>query len=174
MTPRANAHAAIAAPARPPGGPPRRQPRHPITVTPPTHCCDDRLSSGNTRASTTPRPLDDHGRPGLDRLGRRRLRQRDGRELRRQLQDRADHRPRLANTQPARARDRRLRRLVQPPTPTLITRRYPPSRVRSAPRVPLRGRETLRSRRHTPGKEGNQSTQSPSNPVRLTGPSGVD
>ena len=27
--------------------PPRRQPRHPHhTVTPPTHCCDDRLSSG--------------------------------------------------------------------------------------------------------------------------------
>ena len=60
--------------------------------------------------------LDDHGVLAVDRLGRRRLRQRHGRELRRQLQDRADRRPRLAHPHPARARDRRVRRLVQRPT----------------------------------------------------------
>jgi IS30 family transposase len=58
------AHAAIAAAARPPGAPPRRQPRHPAggaavgTPTQPspavprfvsrTHCCDDRLSPPST------------------------------------------------------------------------------------------------------------------------------
>jgi putative transposase len=45
-------------------------------------------------------------RPRKRRVGRRRLRQCAGRELRRQLQDRAHHRPRLAHPIPARARHR--------------------------------------------------------------------
>ena len=65
----------------------------------------------------------DAGRPrraGLGRIGRRRLRQRGRRELRRQLQDRADRRPRLALARPARARRGRIHRLVQrrPVTPS--------------------------------------------------------
>ena len=62
-------------------------------------------------------------RARLDRIGRRRLRQRARRELRRQLQDRADRRPRLAHPQPARARDRRVRRLVQQRAPARSARR---------------------------------------------------
>ena len=53
----------------------------------------------------------------------------DGRELRRQLQNRADRRPRLANPDTARARRRRIHRLVQPPTATRIARRHPPGRA---------------------------------------------
>ena len=52
-------------------------------------------------ASTTPRSLDDHDVLASIGIGRRRLRQRAGRELRRQLQDRADRRPRLANPRPS-------------------------------------------------------------------------
>ena len=74
-------------------------------------------------------------RARIDRHGRRRLRQRGGRELRRQLQDRADPRPRLAHQDTARARDRRIRRLVQPPAPALSPQRQPASRTR----IPLRG-----------------------------------
>jgi hypothetical protein len=61
-------------------------------------------------------------RAGVDRDRRRRLRSRDGRELRRHLQDRTDLRPRLQDTITARAGDRRVRRLVQRRTPTRIAR----------------------------------------------------
>ncbi len=59
---------------------------------------------------------------------------RDGRELRRQLQDRADRRPRLAQSQPSRARDRRVHQLVQ---------RQPLTRKPRRPAT-LRDRGTLR------------------------------
>ena len=71
--------------------------------------------------------LDDHGVLASIGIGRRRLRQRDGRELRRQLQDRADPRPRLAHPLPARARDRRIRRLVQPRPPAQRLGDIPPA-----------------------------------------------
>ena len=74
----------------------------------------------------------------LDRLGRRRLRQRARRELRRQLQDRADRRPRLAQPHTARARRRRIRRLVQPQPPARGARRHPTRRVRATPRCQSR------------------------------------
>jgi hypothetical protein len=81
--------------------------------------CDDRVSPPNTPRSTTPRrwPITACSRRSARR---RRLRQRAGRELRRQLQDRADRRPRVALTLAARARRRRVHRLVQrrPPTPS--------------------------------------------------------
>ncbi len=77
--------------------------------------------------------LDDHGVLASIGTRRRRLRQRARRELRRQLQDRADPRPRLAHPLPARARDRRVRRLVQHRAPPHLTRRRPASRVRGGP-----------------------------------------
>ena len=75
------------------------------------HHCDAGSQYTSLRLHPDPRRP---RRARLDRLGRRRLRQRARRELRRQLQDRADRRPRLAHPHPARARDRRIRRLVQP------------------------------------------------------------
>ena len=77
--------------------------------------------------------LDDHGVLASIGIGRRRLRQRPRRELRRFLQDRADSRPRLAHPRAARARDRRIRRLVQPRPPARGARRHPARRVRAAP-----------------------------------------
>jgi HTH-like domain/Integrase core domain len=64
-------------------------------------------------------------RPGIGRVGRRRLRQRARGELRRQLQDRAHLRPRLAQPFAARARRRRVRRLVHT---TACTKRSATSR----------------------------------------------
>jgi len=49
-------------------------------------------------------------------------------------------RPRLANPKPARARRRRIRRLVQQQPAARITRRHPAGRVRAAPRRPARRR----------------------------------
>ena len=100
--------------------------------------------------------------PRLDRLGRRRLRQRARRELRRQLQDRADPRPRLANPNPARTRDRRVRRLVQHRTPPHLTWRRPTRRVPNPPRKTDR---VTKSTEDLPLiLRGNQPKQSPSNP----------
>jgi len=53
-------------------------------------------------------------RAGLGRIGRGRARQRPGRIIRGLVQNRADRRPRVADTRPARARRRRVHRLVQP------------------------------------------------------------
>jgi len=57
--------------------------------------------------------------------------ERAGRIVRRQFQDRADRRPRLAHPSPARARHRRIHRLVQPRRPTLSARLRHPSRTRA-------------------------------------------
>jgi len=120
--------------------------------------------------------LTDHGGPRERRVGRRRLRQRAGRELRRLLQVRADRRPRLARPRPTRARDRRVGRLVQHHPPAPIARRHPTRRIRGPPR-PRRGRAALALRarsarpRHDPYDHdphpANQLTRPPSNPGRL-------
>jgi hypothetical protein len=98
----------------------------------------ERLMTGNAFAYTQNRSLRellharaiDHlkTRPNTPRTKRAR------RVLRELLQDRADRRPRLAQPQPARARRRRVHRLVQPrPTPR-SARRHPTRRVRATPR----------------------------------------
>jgi hypothetical protein len=61
-------------------------------------------------------------------------------KLRRQLQDRADPRPGLAHLLSARARARRVRRLVQHRAPAHLARRRPAGRVRT------RSSETIGSR----------------------------
>ena len=92
--------------------------------------------------STTARPRRPR-RARLGRVGRRRLRQRARRELRRQLQDRADPRPRLAHPLPARARDRRIRRLVQQRAPPQLTRRLPPAEFEQGSNRPTLGPSAL-------------------------------
>jgi transposase InsO family protein len=52
-------------------------------------------------------------------------------ELRRPVQDRADRRPRLAHSHPARAGDRRVRRLVQHRPATRVARRPPPAEFKA-------------------------------------------
>jgi hypothetical protein len=75
-------------------------------------------------------------------------RERHGGVVRRQLQDRADRRPRLAQPLAARARDGRVGRLVQPGAAARSARRPAPGRVRTrqppAPR-PVRPPGSLRS-----------------------------
>ena len=100
--------------------------------------------------------LDDHRVLRLDRLGRRRLRQRAGRELRRHLQDRADRRPRLAHPIPARAGDRRMGRLVQPRPPARGARRPPARRVRRQCTLGRR-RRSSRSPVRTRGHPGHKT-----------------
>jgi putative transposase len=85
-------------------------------------------------------------------------RQRGRGELRRQLQDRADPRPCLAQPQPARARRRRVRRLVQQRAHPYLARRRPSCRVRTA------AREAIGSEMKPSIKVGNQSKPSPRNP----------
>jgi transposase InsO family protein len=104
-------------------------------------------------------------RARFDRVGRRRLRQRAGRELRRQLQDRAHPRPRVAHPQPARAGDRRVPRLVQHHPPARGARRPTPGRSRSPLRCPDRSDSLSQSM-----KRGNHQTRSPRNPARLRPP----
>ena len=104
------------------------------------------MPAANTRASRSARSSTTTG-PRVDRDGRRRLRQRAGRELRRHVQNRADRRPRLANTIPARARDRAMGRLVQHQPPTPIARRHPARRIRTAARRPVRSHRTLAMKR---------------------------
>ena len=110
------------------------------------------------RLHTTPRRP---RRARLDRISGRRLRQRGRRELRRHLQDRADHRPQLGDTLAARARHRRVRRLVQQRASTRKTRR---------PATP-RDRGTLRCENQANERDslkiGNLQTPSPRNPGRL-------
>ena len=114
------------------------------------------------------------------------------------LQDRADRRPRVAHQRAARARDRRLRRLVQPPPAALLDReptaRRTRTRVLGAPRarartVPGSGRPNSHrsTRRSDRGLSDlrvevltltdtiNYSTtnDSPSNPGKSSGPSGA-
>jgi transposase InsO family protein len=62
----------------------------------------------------------------------RRVRQRARRIIRRQLQNRTHHRPRLARALTARARRRRVHRLVQQRPSTRITRRHRTGRIRGA------------------------------------------
>jgi transposase InsO family protein len=57
-------------------------------------------------------------------LGRRRLRQRDGRVVRRLVQGRADQGPRLADALATRARRRRIPRVVQQRPPARVARRH--------------------------------------------------
>ena len=106
--------------------------------------------------------LDDHGILGsIGSVGDAYDTQRARRELRRQLQDRADPRPRLANPNPARTRDRRVRRLVQHRTPPHPTRRRPTRRVPNPPRKTDR---VTKSTEDLPLiLRGNQPKQSPSN-----------
>ena len=59
------------------------------------------------------------------------IRQRARRIIRGHLQDRADRRPRLAHQSAARARDRRLRRLVQPPPAAHLDREPTADRART-------------------------------------------
>ena len=59
------------------------------------------------------------------------IRQRPGRIIRRLVQDRADRRSRLALPRPARARDRRVRRLVQHAPAAQLDRQPPARRARS-------------------------------------------
>ena len=66
-----------------------------------------------------------------------------GRELRRHDQDRADRRSRLADPLPARARDRRVPRLVQPRAPARVPRRHPARRVRGPTRSALLEKSTI-------------------------------
>src|SRR5215211_7152326 len=125
----------------------------------------DRGSQGGFNRSSTPRSITpDAGGSrcaGLGRLGRRRLRQRARRELRRLLQDGADRRSRVALALPARARRGRVHRLVQ-------RQPAPPSAPRS-PTVPARNAEPEQYLPDLPlMKRGNQSIRSPRNPVRLT------
>ena len=123
--------------------------------------------------------LDDHGVLASVGIGRRRLRQRAGRELRRQLQDRADRRPRLAHPLPARAR--RSSSTSAGSTTTACTRRsatsHPPSskhtRRRRIAALALRARCARHRHQHDrpdyahSENVGTQLTRSPSNPVRL-------
>jgi transposase InsO family protein len=88
--------------------------------------------------------------------------QRDRGELRRQLQDRADPRPRLAYPHTARARRRRVRRLVQHRAPPHFTGRRPASRGRGA------ACETIDSEKSPLIEKRNQSKPSPRNPGGLT------
>ena len=88
------------------------------------------------RAASVTRPHTEHRtdpapqtRGGHDRAAARRQRAR--RELRRQLYDRADRRPRLADPHATRARDRRVGRVVQPRPPARGARRPAARRVRS-------------------------------------------
>ena len=119
---------------------------------------------------------------GYSDAGQLLVRQRAGRELRRQLQDRADPRSRLALTLPARVGDRRLRRLVQQRPFARSARRPAASGVRG-PGAAGSGRPTGRAGTHRrrpaaapPGtvrnpdllKRGNHQTRSPRNPARLT------
>ena len=122
---------------------------------PTSSSCTTPTPAASTPAIDYTQVLDDHGVLALDRLGRRRLRQRAGRELRRHLQDRADRRPRLAHPLPARARHRRIRRLVQPRPPARSARRHPARRVRG----PLRSAE--RDQSLSEMKRGTQLTRSP-------------
>jgi transposase InsO family protein len=90
-------------------------------------------------------------RPELGRVGRRRARQRDGRELRRHLQDRTDRRPRLADPSPARARHRRMGRLVQHHPATPVPRRHPARRAGSSLRSTERSKSLpLNEKREPP------------------------
>ena len=82
----------------------------------------------------------------------------------RQLQDRADPRPHLADPLATRARRRRVHRLVQHRPPAREPRRHPTARIQRAARSP-RSNYARRSDRV------NQQNRSPPNPVRLTPPS---
>ena len=75
--------------------------------------------------------LDDHRVLAFGRQRRGLLRQRARRIVRRQLQDRADRRPRVAHQRAAQDRDRRLRRLVQPPPAALPDRKSTARRTRT-------------------------------------------
>ena len=98
-------------------------------------------------------------RPGLGRLGRRRLRQRAGRELRRLLQDRADRRPRLAHPHPARAR--RSSNTSAGSTPPACTKPSATCRPPSSKPSPPRGDEIDHIHKN---EGGNHLTRSPRKP----------
>jgi hypothetical protein len=102
----------------------------------------------NTRRSRSPRSSTTRVL-GVDRVGRRRLRQRPGRELRRLFKteliaDRVWPSPRTA-----RAGDRRMRRLVQPRPPARNARRHPARRVRNSARPPTAGFPATDRSRHS-------------------------
>ena len=86
--------------------------------------------------------------------------------VRRLVQDRTNRRPRLAHPLPARARRRRVHRLVQPRPSAREHRRHPTGRVRAATRRAPRTDYAQRKSRVT------HQTRSPSNLVRLTPPWG--
>ncbi len=101
--------------------------------------------------------------------------------IRRASSTRADHRSRVADASAARARHRRVRRLVQPPAAARVPRRHRPGRVRT-PLRPLRAPDRARFRvsdrprtcRRGPQINLQRVRQLPSRPASAeTGPTGT-
>ena len=109
-------------------------------------CTTPTAGSQYTSADYT-QALDDHDVAGVGRLGRRLLRQRAGRKLRRHLQDRADRRPRLAHPRAgssSRSSSGSAGTTTSGCTPRSATSRRPSTRLTGERRRPWLGSATRR------------------------------